>query len=129
MDGAEPGGGVEESVFLSCDRATVRANARLGLVDEEDLAGEVGRMGVAGEREEAVVAEMRGRHLTTPPPRTAECRALRSRRVVKSSDLKDEELQHGRLDKHLKQRPAQLEVVGTEQQFVAQDDVKDIMEG
>ena len=41
----------------------------------------------------------------------------------------DEELQHGRLDKHLKQRPAQLEVVGAEQQFVAQDDVKDIMEG
>ena len=47
MDGAEPGGGVEESVFLSCDRATVRVNARLGLVDEEDLAGGVGRMVVA----------------------------------------------------------------------------------
>ena len=50
MDGAEPGGGVEESVFLSCDRATVRVNARLGLVDEEDLAGEVGRMVVVLKR-------------------------------------------------------------------------------
>ena len=40
MDGAEPGGVVEEGDFvMSCDRATVRVNARLSLVDEEDLAG------------------------------------------------------------------------------------------
>ena len=40
MDGAEPGGVVEEGDFVvSCDRATVRFNARFGLVDEEDLAG------------------------------------------------------------------------------------------
>ena len=45
-------------------------------------------MVVAGEREEAVVAEKRARYLTTPPPRTEKCRALRSRRVVKSSELK-----------------------------------------
>ena len=45
-------------------------------------------MVVAGEREEAVVAEKRARYLTTPPPRTEKCRALRSRRVVKSSALK-----------------------------------------
>ena len=32
--------------------------------------------------------EKRARYLTTPPPRTAKCRALRSRRVVKSSELK-----------------------------------------
>ena len=39
-DGAEPGGVVEEGDFVvSCDRATVRVNARLGLDDEEDLAG------------------------------------------------------------------------------------------
>ena len=50
--------------------------------------GEVGRMVVAGEREEAVDAEKRARYLTTPPPRTDKCRALRSRRVVKSSELK-----------------------------------------
>ena len=48
-------------------------------------------MVVAGEREEAVVAEKRARHLTTPPPRTAWCRALRSRRVGKSSALKSME--------------------------------------
>ena len=70
----------------------------------------------------------RAKHLTAPPPRTAECRALRSRRVVKSSDLKDEELQHGRLDEDLK-NPAQLEAVGVEQRFVAEDDVQDVPEG
>ena len=43
VDVAEPGGVVEgESLLWSCDRATVRVNARLCLVDEEDLAGESG---------------------------------------------------------------------------------------
>ena len=43
MDGAEPGGVVEDGDFVvSCDRATVRVNARLGLVDEDDPAGESG---------------------------------------------------------------------------------------
>ena len=88
MDGAEPGGVVEEGDFVvSCDRATARVNARLGLVDEEDLAGEAadGRRG--GARGGCCRVET-GEVLTTPPPRTAKCRALRSRRVVKSSELK-----------------------------------------
>ena len=76
-----------EGLLLSCDRATARVNARLGLVDVE-VGGGVGRMVVAGEREEAVVASKRARYLTTPPPRTAQCRALRSRRVVESIALK-----------------------------------------
>ena len=42
MDVAEPGGGVDEGVFvLVCDRATVRVNARLGLIDK-DRTGELG---------------------------------------------------------------------------------------
>ena len=51
------GGGVEmESVLWSCDMATVRVNARLDLVDKEDLARGVGRVVVAGKRGEAAVA-------------------------------------------------------------------------
>ena len=68
-------------------------------------------MVVAGERDEVVVASKRARFLTTPPPRTAECRALRLRRVVKSRVEVDEEL-HGRRDEDLEEDPAELEVVG-----------------
>ena len=56
-------------------------------------------MVVAGEREEAVVAEKRARYLTTPSPRTAECRALRSKRVVESIALKSMECSTGDLMK------------------------------
>ena len=51
VDGANPGGGVVDGEFVvSSDRATVRVNARLGLVDEE-----VGR----GRRRMVVVSRAR----------------------------------------------------------------------
>mgnify|MGYP004621398281 CR=1 FL=1 len=37
--------------------------------------------------------------------------------------------QHERLDENLKEDPAELEVVGAEQLFGAEDDVKDVREG
>ena len=77
-------------MLMSHEIATARVNARLGLVDEEDLAGEAadGRRG--GARGGGCRVET-GEVLTTPPPRTAKCRALRSRRVVKSIALKSTE--------------------------------------
>ena len=68
-------------------------------------------MVVGRERDEVVVAEKQARCLTTPRPRTAECRALRLRRVVMSRIEIDEEL-HGRRDEDLEEDPAELEVVG-----------------
>ena len=59
-------------------------------------------MVVAWEGEEVVVAWKRARYLTTPLPRTAQCRALRSKRVVESIALKSMECSTGDLMKTTK---------------------------
>ena len=43
--------------------------------------------------------------------------------------LEIDEVLHERRDEDLKEGPAQLEAVGAEQRFVAEDDVKDVLEG
>ena len=124
VDVAEPGGGLEEGeCVVSCDRAIVRVNARLGLVDEDDRAGELGGWSSRGARGGCC----RGEASDVLDGATADdgvVRALLSLRVVKSSVLTSV-LSCKRLDEDLKEDTAQLEAVGAERWFVAEDDVKD----
>ena len=49
--------------------------------------------------------------------------------VRRSERFEIDRVQHQRRDEDLKEGPAQLEVVGPGQRFVADDDVKDVPEG
>ena len=125
VDVAEPGGGLEEGeCVVSCDRAIVRVNARLGLVDEDDRAGELGGWSSRGARGGGCRVES-GEVLddATAEDGGVQGAPVEAGRQVERVDL-GEELRE-RLDEDLKEDTAQLEAVGAERWFVAEDDVKD----
>ena len=105
-----------------------RVNARLGLVDEEDLAGEAadgrrggarggGCRGEAGEVLDDAIAEDGG----------VQGAPVEAGRRVDRFEI--DGVQHGRLDEDHKEDPTEIEAVGAEQRVVAEDDVKYVLEG